>query len=473
MATPLREYQEFDYQILESAPGKPLRVGGEMQLSDSRNLNRRIYPEALWQRVLEDSSRAMRRLKQRRMVGELDHPSSGKTTLRNASHVMTELRLQPSTRFPGKTAVYGVYECLPTPDGKILEALLRSKVGVQVSSRGDGDLEETAEGSRVIPESFELDTFDVVLDPSVDTDVRVLESEEAGKSKLSESCSCQLPEKSSKTIDQAILSVVESKDYDTTCAQYYKSLLLSSGAKSEAAQKALALIDESLEVTPIMKTNPGATAEDNASMRENQTVAQLNQTVAEHEKTIAASNQAVESLLVQCRNYKMRADYYEAEVTRLRGIAERYEDAKAVISKCRESILQLQNSHKLKEAATRLLGSLLAHIDTAKRTAYVDRMLARESQETRSRLRPVLLKCESRSEVNKTLISLRPLQENRRQRNLPPVTESNRASRSIPAFSPLMESKAAVHDGRIQQKPGKIDESVELAKRLINRDKQG
>src|ERR1700758_4791868 len=103
---------DFRYELIE-AEGRPLRVGGECQLADVKNANGRVYPLPLWQRGME-SGKIKSRLGERKMLGELDHPESGKTALSRVSHLMTKLELVPSKFHEGKTAVYGEYEVLPT-----------------------------------------------------------------------------------------------------------------------------------------------------------------------------------------------------------------------------------------------------------------------------------------------------------------------------------------------------------------------
>ena len=51
----VEQVKDYSYTIEEDVQGRPLRVGGEMQLADTPNLNRRRYPLALWNRVLESS----------------------------------------------------------------------------------------------------------------------------------------------------------------------------------------------------------------------------------------------------------------------------------------------------------------------------------------------------------------------------------------------------------------------------------
>ncbi len=62
--------------------------------------------------------------------------------------------------------VYGEVEILPTPAGKILQALFASGITVGISSRGMGSVQEGANGIVTVQEDFELLCFDFVSTPS-------------------------------------------------------------------------------------------------------------------------------------------------------------------------------------------------------------------------------------------------------------------------------------------------------------------
>ena len=470
-------YTDTNIEILEDIHGKPLRVGGEFQLADVKNANGRIYTEALWKRALSQQ-KTMSRLKERRMVGELDHPSSGKTSVRNISHVMTEISMRESTRFPGKLAVYGVYETVPTPDGKILEALHRSRIGVAVSSRGDGDLEERGGDSYVIPESYELDTWDAVMDPSVNVTANVLESMAAA----TQSSTCTLKKalggKAVESLVKAIYAVVESGDFDKDTARYYKQILenVDDNGNSETyllAQEALAELTEHLEVTKVMKTPTAGLPEASASgltpeqvlMAEN---TELKTKLAAAEARASAGQRLVSELLIQARSSKMQAESNLSKWRQLDGIAEKYESAKQLIVKLREAVQSLQNEGKLRIAAERLLGAFLSKFEEAKRVAYVDRMLVKESVKTRQELRPILLECESKSAVNKILIRFKgAVTEARTSRGLPPVNEGGKRTTRIPAQSPLMESNDDKQKAGTEAATPQLQEQVDFTKRLV------
>lgn len=465
----IESHIDCNFEIVEDTHGKPLRVGGEMQLSDRKNANGRIYSEALWRRVME-SSKTTSRLKERRMVGELDHPASGKTSVERISHVMTNLELRESKRFPGVVAVYGVYECIPTPNGKILETLHRHKIGVAVSSRGDGDLEDRGGESYVIPESYELDTFDAVMDPSVNVQVGVLESVMNPLPKI--------PGIAVENLIKAIFGIVESGNFDREAAAYYKTILENVHPDgSEAylmAQEALTELTNHLEVTKVMKTNAGPTESSTASgLNEQQVQAivtentELKNKLATAEAKAQAGQRLVQEFIITARGQKMQLEAANNELKDLRPLRTRYESAKSVIAKMRESILGLQHEGKLRIAAERLLGALLQKIDESKRTAYVDRMLQNEDVEVRKQMRPVLIECENKSAVNKMLKTFKGvLRESRTDRDLPPRLNESRG-KNIPQESPLLESNDNSREPSTKAPTKQLQEQVDFTKRLL------
>ena len=101
----------------ESLKNGKLLVSGVIQRADSKNQNGRVYPES----VLKNSTNIYMQnfVKQRRAMGELDHPESTVVNLKNVSHNITDMG------WDGKNLV-GTIEILPTPSGNILRDLLQS-----------------------------------------------------------------------------------------------------------------------------------------------------------------------------------------------------------------------------------------------------------------------------------------------------------------------------------------------------------
>ena len=111
-------------------------------------------------------------VKERRALGELDHPDSSVVNLNNVSHNVLEMH------WNGNDLV-GTVEVLGTPAGNILKELFKSGIKLGISSRGLGSVEEIHEGDGYVDKigstgeptvavqpDFELIAFDFVSNPS-------------------------------------------------------------------------------------------------------------------------------------------------------------------------------------------------------------------------------------------------------------------------------------------------------------------
>ena len=99
-------------------------------------------------------------VKQKRAMGELDHPESSVVNLQNVSHNITEMA------FNGDDLV-GTVEILTTPSGNILRELFKNGIKLGISSRGMGSVAPMNEnGAQEVGDDFELIAFDFVSNPS-------------------------------------------------------------------------------------------------------------------------------------------------------------------------------------------------------------------------------------------------------------------------------------------------------------------
>jgi len=139
-------------------PTKPFLVKGVLQRAEAKNQNGRVYPFDVL--VRESEKYANEFIRERRALGELDHPETSVVNLRNASHNVIEMHWE------GKDLV-GTVEVLPTPNGNILKELFKSNIRLGISSRGMGTVEkDIREGTDVVQDDFELIAFDFVSNPS-------------------------------------------------------------------------------------------------------------------------------------------------------------------------------------------------------------------------------------------------------------------------------------------------------------------
>jgi|TARA_R100000479_G_scaffold46547_1_gene21492 hypothetical protein len=159
-----------DYTVFEISPqqineslsennGK-LIVKGVLQRAEAKNQNERVYPKEVL--VREAKKYANTFIKERRALGELDHPDSSVVNLNNVSHNVLDME------FKGNDLV-GTVEVLSTPSGNILKELFKSGIRLGISSRGMGSVKEVmreAGNTLEVQPDFELIAFDFVSNPS-------------------------------------------------------------------------------------------------------------------------------------------------------------------------------------------------------------------------------------------------------------------------------------------------------------------
>ena len=132
-----------------------LMVEGVLATAEVKNGNGRYYSKELWDREMAKYDEL---IKERRSMGELDHPESSVINLQNVSHLISDYWWDGDN-------VMGKIEILPTPSGNILKELVKAGVTVGVSSRGMGSLEQNGNVMEV-QDDFELLCWDFVSTPS-------------------------------------------------------------------------------------------------------------------------------------------------------------------------------------------------------------------------------------------------------------------------------------------------------------------
>ena len=130
-------------------------LSGIMQKADAINGNGRVYPHKVLMKEVENYGKLV---KERRALGELDHPEDSVINLRNASHLVTDIWWKDKD-------VMGKVKVLDTPSGKVLQELVKSGVSLGISSRGMGSVRED-QGGTIVEEDFQLICFDFVSEPS-------------------------------------------------------------------------------------------------------------------------------------------------------------------------------------------------------------------------------------------------------------------------------------------------------------------
>jgi hypothetical protein len=128
---------------------------GVCQKSGTKNGNGRIYKKETLQREVENYQKSIR---ERRALGELDHPDDSVINLKNASHLAVKM-------WWDQGSVMAKFEVLDTPSGRILKDLIKAGVKLGISSRGMGTVKEV-NGDTMVEDDFQLICFDMVSEPS-------------------------------------------------------------------------------------------------------------------------------------------------------------------------------------------------------------------------------------------------------------------------------------------------------------------
>ena len=139
----------------QASSGKALFLVGKCHEAEKLNGNGRVYPFPILKREVE---KYMDVVKDRRAVGELDHPDDSVVNLKNSSHMVTDLWWE------GKTLM-GKVKVLSTPSGNTLRALINDGVKIGISSRGLGSVRQSG-GTTMVEDDFQLICFDIVSEPS-------------------------------------------------------------------------------------------------------------------------------------------------------------------------------------------------------------------------------------------------------------------------------------------------------------------
>lgn len=149
-------------QIQESiARNGKLIVSGILQRANARNQNGRIYPR---ETLMREAKKYMDiQIKERRALGELDHPDSEVINLQNASHNVLEMHWEGND-------LVGKIEVLGTPSGNILKELFKAGIKLGISSRALGSVKEiqheSGEETVEVQQDLDLISWDFVSTPS-------------------------------------------------------------------------------------------------------------------------------------------------------------------------------------------------------------------------------------------------------------------------------------------------------------------
>ena len=158
----------FEYKKLTEAEQKARgilgRLVGVIADTEKPTRNGRKYSEQLWENVFENPI-MKEKIANRCCFGELNHPADRSEV--DLERVAICLAEYPKRHANGK--LYGVFDILSTPNGRILKALCDYGCKIGISSRGQGDLITDDDGEEAVdPDTYECECFDAVIVPGVE-----------------------------------------------------------------------------------------------------------------------------------------------------------------------------------------------------------------------------------------------------------------------------------------------------------------
>ena len=144
---------EKNDHVLDVNKDNPIILEGTFAQLGVKNNNGRIYEE---NEYLPQIEMLQSKIKSRRLLGELDHPKSFETSLKNVSHVIEKIWYDKSSR-----EIKGRIQLLNNEMGKIARSLVEAQVPISISSRAAGVVDDRTKRVKI----KRLFTFDLVCDP--------------------------------------------------------------------------------------------------------------------------------------------------------------------------------------------------------------------------------------------------------------------------------------------------------------------
>lgn len=163
----LNENNELEYQKLspeeQTKRGILGRLTGIIADFKAPTRNGRRYSESLWDKTFDDPI-MKEKIANRCLFGELGHPADREEI--DMEKIAICLAEPPKKGKDGK--LYGIFDILNTPNGKILKTLCDYGCKIGVSSRGSGDTFIDTDGQESVdPSTYTCECFDAVLIPAV------------------------------------------------------------------------------------------------------------------------------------------------------------------------------------------------------------------------------------------------------------------------------------------------------------------
>lgn len=148
-------------EVLDESTGtKTTYIQGVFAQAELPNRNHRVYPKVILESAINSYNEQY--VKTRRALGELNHPQNPQVDPERACILIESLQWDNNN-------VLGKAKVLSTPKGQILDALIKDKVQLGVSTRGLGTVTKSKfknEDVSLVGNDYQVRAIDVVHNPS-------------------------------------------------------------------------------------------------------------------------------------------------------------------------------------------------------------------------------------------------------------------------------------------------------------------
>lgn len=355
----------FEYQKLteeeQSKRGILGRLVGPIADSVNPTRNGRRYSGELWEKVFKNPI-MQEKIENRVCFGELGHPADRtETDMEKICWCLAEV---PKKGDDGQ--LYGVFDILPTPNGRILKALCDYGSNIGTSSRGSGDTFMDYDGQESVdPDTYECECWDAVLLPAVKSarltpvteslhktlkeslETLVNNANEADKKVMTETLETLNLDYNTDSVDDDIANEGEETAADNNGA-VVESLQVAVKQKQELENKVLDL-QEKLSVSYAKETRL-----EEQIVKYSKAISNLSNTA----KKVTALQEKINSLEEELKNEKENSQQLNGKISRFENISKKEKGLKeslkqtvsnkdVEISKLNESIESLTESKNL------------------------------------------------------------------------------------------------------------------------------
>ena len=205
---------DLEYQKLSLEEQQSRGILGRLKgvIADFKNPTRngRKYTEQLWEKTFNDPI-MQEKINNKCLFGELGHPADRSEV--DMEKIAICLAETPKKGTDGK--LYGVFDILATPCGKILKTLCDYGCNIGVSSRGNGDTFTDYDGQETVDaDTFECECWDAVLLPAVKEARLKLVTESLNKNKTLKKALCEALESANEEDKQIMKNKLEELELD-------------------------------------------------------------------------------------------------------------------------------------------------------------------------------------------------------------------------------------------------------------------